>query len=77
MGEWHLNFRGPSRAQPQRKQIAKTQEVDKALLICGRMRNLERRCLKSLRLLPSESIVFGVPVSGCKPAKMASNNKRR
>jgi hypothetical protein len=40
MGEWHLNFHGPSRAQLQRKQVANTKEADKPLLIRGRMRNL-------------------------------------
>jgi hypothetical protein len=76
MGEWHLNFHGPSRAQEQRKQVAKTQEVDKPLLICGRMRDLWRRSLKVLRLLFPEYFVFGVPVLGCKKEKMASNDKR-
>jgi hypothetical protein len=76
MGEWHLNFHGPSRAQLQRKQVAKTKEVDKPLLIRGRVCDLCRRSLKVLRLLFPEYFVFGVPVSGCKQAKMASNDKR-
>jgi hypothetical protein len=72
MGEWHLNFRRPSRAQLQRKQVANTKEVDKPLLIGGRMCDLWRRSLKVLRLLFLENFVFGVPVSGCKQAKIAS-----
>jgi len=76
MGEWHLNFRRPSRAQLQRKQIAKTQEIDKPFLIRGRMCDLSRRSLKVLRLLFPEYFVFGVPVSGCKQAKVASNDQR-
>src|SRR5258707_3145898 len=69
MGEWHLNFRRPSRAQLQRKQVANTLEVDKPLLIGGRMCDLWRRSLKVLPLLFPEYFVFGVPVPGASRQK--------